>query len=155
LPTPKSYARFCDSIVNSIAFDQHLAERSDPLVGNLALTRISCPFDRIMRLREPPRDTLPLALLRLNDHLHFAFIGAEPSTHYVRKVRNVLGDETIPVGYFQDVFGYLPVERQISEGGYEVSGFLNAFNLDGDFASGFEQAILESISDGIDRDSTA
>ncbi|MEP2735218.1 MAG: hypothetical protein ABJP34_02885 [Erythrobacter sp.] len=43
------------------------------------------------------------------------------------------------------VFGYLPTDSQIPEGGYEVSGFAPMFSIPGDFNTAIEAQIAELI----------
>ncbi|MCA9092607.1 MAG: hypothetical protein KDA68_03915, partial [Planctomycetaceae bacterium] len=142
-PTPESFNRFCDLIASSVIHAIPDAEKHTSLLGRLSLIRKSCPLNRIFELRSSPRESLPIALLHLNDDLKFVFIGAEPSSQYVPGIRRSCGPNTIAVGYYEDVFGYLPTEDQVPEGGYEVKGFQNSFNMDGDFLPGFEEALLE------------
>ncbi|MCA9097846.1 MAG: hypothetical protein KDA36_05655, partial [Planctomycetaceae bacterium] len=108
--------------------------------------RFSCPLGQILNGRELEEKFIPIVILSLDDRFRIVFLGAEPSNLYVRKLRNLLGNNTLVVGYFEEVYGYLPTENQLPEGGYEVKGFQNSFNMDGDFLPGFEEALLEMLA---------
>ncbi len=46
--------------------------------------------------------------------------------------------DDLVIGYEGDVFGYLPVDVMIAEGGYEVFGFTKAFDLHGHWKTGLD-----------------
>lgn len=50
-------------------------------------------------------------------------------------------DDNLVLGYEGDVFGYLPTESMISEGGYESRGFMSHFGLEGTFMPGLDNKI--------------
>lgn len=52
------------------------------------------------------------------------------------------GDDLV-VGYEGDVFGYLPTESMVAEGGYEARGFLRHFGLEGAFKRGLDAQIAK------------
>jgi hypothetical protein len=61
-------------------------------------------------------------------------LSAEVAVEYIKRLRMSLPSTTvIPVGCTEDVFGYLPADEMIGEGGYEVRGFLRRFDLRGGF----------------------
>lgn len=61
-------------------------------------------------------------------------LSAEVAVEYVGRLRAVLRPgKIIPVGCTDEVFGYLPVDEMIGDGGYEVRGFLRRFGLSGRF----------------------
>ncbi len=51
------------------------------------------------------------------------------------------GTDDIVLGYEGNVFGYLPTEAMIAEGGYESQGFLKAFGHQGAFKPGLDARI--------------
>ncbi len=65
--------------------------------------------------------------LSLGPDLRFLTVSAEP----VAELGPLVAENTILVGYEGDVFGYLPTDAMISEGGYEGGGFIPLFHLDG------------------------
>jgi hypothetical protein len=50
-------------------------------------------------------------------------------------------EDDLVLGYEGDVFGYLPTETMIAEGGYESRGFLRSFGLEGTFTPGLDAKI--------------
>ncbi len=96
---------------------------------------VSIPGPLVTRAREVPlaavvpdaagdrRVTWQLA--RLGPDVALVGVSAEPASVLGR----ALPAGCIPVGYIDDVFGYLVDERARREGGYEVSGFLPHFGL--------------------------
>ncbi len=50
----------------------------------------------------------------------------------------------IRIGYTGEVFGYLPSQQQVKEGGYEGGGFFPAFSLQGEFRPGFETRVRDA-----------
>lgn len=63
-------------------------------------------------------------------------MGAEPVVDYVQVLEKALGEapdqygSVWPVGYLDQVCGYLPTEKQLAEGGYEAGGFCANFRCD-------------------------
>ena len=51
----------------------------------------------------------------------------------------------IMVGCVGDVFGYLPVDTMVSEGGYEVVGFIKRFGLTGSFSSNVSSIVKDRL----------
>ena len=86
------------------------------------------------------------------DTLKIVGISAEPVSEYVPVVARMLNNHPfIPVGYIDDVFGYLPTEAMIAEGGYDVEGFIPYFGLRGSYKSGFQQEIEEVLKSLINQ----
>jgi len=74
---------------------------------------------------------------------------AEPVAEYVPLITSLLQRRiVIPVGCADHVFGYLPAESMLSEGGYEVEGFVRYFGLSGKFTKGVENRVVRNIAEG-------
>lgn len=79
-------------------------------------------------------------------------ISTEPVNSYSVRLREVFfGWNVIPVGYIDDVFGYLPDTSMIGEGGYEVDGFMEPFGLTGSFNKATESIIVARFKEIRDR----
>jgi neutral ceramidase len=50
-------------------------------------------------------------------------------------------DDDLVLGYEGDVFGYLPTDAMVAEGGYEPQGFVKIFGLEGRFRPGLDARI--------------
>jgi hypothetical protein len=86
-----------------------------------------------------PDKKLTVQILRLGDELEVFALSAEPTVEW----QGILDDASprtsqavrLYTGYLGDVFGYLPTQRQVTEGGYEVNGFQSLFGMSGRFDS--------------------
>ena len=84
----------------------------------------------------------------LGENLRIIGISAEPVNEYVDLVRSLFPrDEVIPVGCIGSVFGYLPTDKVLTEGGYEAGDFFPAFGLKGRFRRRIEGIILGKIKE--------
>lgn len=95
------------------------------------------------RLMSGHREKQEIRLLRvtLGDSLHLFAISAEVVNDYVQVLREMSCGTLIPVSCIGSVFGYLPTEAMLQEGGYEVDGFKPLFGLSGSFRPGFQQEL--------------
>ena len=82
----------------------------------------------------------------LAEDLRVTGISAEVCWEYIDLVRNVFPSQKIwPVGYIDNVFGYLPTQDMLSEGGYEVAGFRKAFGIRGEFVENLEETVKKLV----------
>jgi hypothetical protein len=56
-------------------------------------------------------------------------------------IQSIFNGITLGVGYTGPVFGYLPTDKHVREGGYESEGFIEPFGLRGSFSSGIEELV--------------
>lgn len=101
------------------------------------------------RGERPPVD-LPLELqtVAFGRSLVLVTMAGEMSAEYgLRLVRDFRGEFAAvwPVGYTNDLFGYVPSERQIPEGGYEVVGSQMFMGRPGPLESGTEERIFATL----------
>lgn len=88
-----------------------------------------------------------LGLLRLARGHRIAWLAGEPVAEWLGILRQGLGDDALTVwGYCQDVPCYLPCDRLLPEGGYEVVRS-RWYNKDGPapFKAGIDQTILSEL----------
>lgn len=90
-----------------------------------------------------PRENgkLNLAALSFGNDLNFIFAGAEVVQSYRIMIQSIFNGITLGVGYTGPVFGYLPTDEYVREGGYESEGFIEPFGLRGSFSSGIEELL--------------
>ncbi|MBA3892735.1 MAG: hypothetical protein H0X69_03425 [Gemmatimonadales bacterium] len=82
----------------------------------------------------------------LGDGLNVVGISAEVVAEYGALVSSAFGGgTTIPVGYIDEVYGYLPTARMLEEGGYEASWFLRPFALVGPVNPRIEEHCLAAL----------
>ena len=134
------------------AWSTSLAERVVPLLDGrkiepalLAHARATLRLDSI--LAGAPRErTLRADTVMLGAGLRLVGISAEVMAEYLAHLRSIFpSDHLVPVGYTGSVFGYLPTEAMLSEGGYEAGGFLPLFNLSGRFKGTVEEQAVDLV----------
>jgi neutral ceramidase len=146
-PSEQRYRGFCNILADEII---RVLAKSVPTAGPYAvgLAENSIPLARIMETTDPRTirirhvDAGPLSLL---------LVGAEVLSPYVERLAPLLAPHTLVSGYADDVLCYLPADRQIAEGGYEVDGFLNFFGINGRFKPKVETHIAEAVGEVVDR----
>ncbi len=95
--------------------------------------RTNCPPVRAVRLS-------------IGKGLEVIGLSAEVASPYVNVVRRRFPDaEIVPVGCVGPVFGYLPSNQMLKEGGFESEGFLEAVGLEGKLSSGIEGRIRDLL----------
>ena len=73
----------------------------------------------------PTSQKMPLQVWRFGDALTLVALGGEVVVDYALRLRRDHPDDHVwPVGYANDVFGYVPSRRVLDEGGYEGGGAL-------------------------------
>ncbi|MDP8247358.1 MAG: neutral/alkaline non-lysosomal ceramidase N-terminal domain-containing protein [Candidatus Tritonobacter lacicola] len=113
--------------------------------GGITLTRNKIPLNAI-GFTGTQREISFRSIL-LGNKLRIIGISAEPVAGYVGILERLFPDDiVIPVGYINSVFGYLPTEEMVSQGGYEASGFIKYFNLEGSFKPGFQEIIVHELN---------
>jgi hypothetical protein len=92
--------------------------------------------------RLPAAQPAPVHVWRFGTSLTLVGIGGEVVVDYaLRLKRDYPGQRLWAAGYSDDVFGYLPSERVLSEGGYEGGGAMIYYGRPGPFAPGVEDLI--------------
>jgi hypothetical protein len=94
------------------------------------------------KLRVP---TMLVRGIRLGRKLQILAFGAEPTTGWQQQLESEIDAADglrLYAGYCGDVFGYLPLPTQVSEGGYEVSNFQKSFGMQGRFR---KEALLPNV----------
>lgn len=98
---------------------------------NCSISSIQVKLDNLLGLKQPePMIISSLSLFGLR----ILAAGAELNSVWLAEL-GWSGNEPdrVLTGYTGSCFGYLPTDDQITEGGYEVSGFANPFGLLGSF----------------------
>ena len=85
----------------------------------------------------------PLAVWQFGTDLTFVALSGEVVVDYVHLLERGIGPLQLWIAaYCNDVFGYLPSVRVLSEGGYETRGL---YTTTGWFAPGAQDAIVEKV----------
>jgi neutral ceramidase len=101
---------------------------------------------------EEPPTKLPfeVQIVRFGRSLAWVAMAGEMSVEYGLRLTRELGgrfDHVWPFGYANEILGYVPVERQIPEGGYEVIGSQMFMGRAGPLESGTEEKIFAAIGE--------
>ena len=104
-------------------------------------------------LTEPNSDkALQIQVIRIAERTVVVALSAEVVVEYYFELRNRYPHLTIiPLGYTDFLFGYLPTEAMLPEGGYETDEWQKFFSIDGAFKSGTEEKVLTEICRLIDE----
>lgn len=86
--------------------------------------------------------------IRFGEDLSMIFISAEVVSAYYEKLRPHLEEKfCFLTGYTDEVFGYLPTESQIEEGGYESAGYFGRFRIQEKFKPDIEDSLRNAIEE--------
>ena len=99
---------------------------------------------------EHPPTALPFEIqtISLGGSWVLIAMAGEINVEYGLRLQRELGGrfaQVWPVGYANEILGYVPSERQIPEGGYEVIGSNMYMGRTGPFESGTEEKIINAI----------
>jgi hypothetical protein len=72
-------------------------------------------------------------------------LGGEVVVDYALKLRELLGNDIILMGYSNDVMTYIPSERVLKEGGYEGKSSMWVYGHRGTWESGIEEKIISEV----------
>lgn len=104
---------------------------------------------RAMPLRELGLDSdkqLRLHEIKFGPDVVICGLNAEVAVEYVEVVQKLHAPAHVfPVGCVGDVYGYLPVDQMVREGGYEASEFIPRFGLHGRFVANVEELVTERL----------
>jgi len=103
---------------------------------------------------ETPGRGVPFELqtIRFGTSLAIVTMAGEMSVEYSLRLKDELGatfDHVLPVGYTNDIMGYVPVKRQIPEEGYEVVDSNLYHYRTGPYVDSTEQQIIDTARRGL------
>ncbi len=97
--------------------------------------------------RLPASQKIPLQVWRFGEDLTMVALGGEVVVDYAIRLRRDHPEANVwPVGYANDVFGYVPSRRVLDEGGYEGGGALLYYGRPGPFDATVEERIFTEIA---------
>jgi hypothetical protein len=137
---PENYKQWCLGLLSSI--DKTLSSKPTIIIDKALSKQIAhIPLKELIHNYEGPESDLKLQKWQLGSVLLIC-MSAEPVTEYNNILRSIINDNFIPVGYTADSFGYLPVSKQVKEGGYEAEGFFKLFSIEGKFKECPEEKVI-------------
>ncbi len=143
--TPRSFAAMGHALIMATTSAlQKLVEVS--VTQQLAFNKVAVPLADLLEQSSSASVDGMLEILVLDGgDFGMLLLSAEPTSHYAQACRRVTNSNWLMSGYCNHVFGYMPSDNEIAEGGYEVEGFFHAFSLKGRFARAIEQHVLSAI----------
>jgi neutral ceramidase len=143
--TPEEYQAWQEGIVVCAQKATEEAANAPQLATKLVLHRNSVALSALGLSGET--SAITSHSFDLAERLRVVGISAEPCWEYAHLVKRTFPDKTIwPVGYIDSVFGYLPTQSMLKDGGYEVTGFHQAFGIKGEFVENLEEVIEDLVS---------
>ena len=95
----------------------------------------------------PTSQDVPVQVWRFGQDLTLVAIGGEVVVDYALRLRRDHPDDHVwPVGYANDVFGYLPSRRILDEGGYEGGGALLYYGHPAPFDATVEDRVFAAVN---------
>jgi hypothetical protein len=142
--TSGEWESWADSLAGRVAQVAFLSSRRSA-DGPIRVHRLTRPLgDFVLGASEDRRVTFHG--LMLSKDLVVVGVSAEVVTEYGALLSQVFaGCLPIPVGYIDDVYGYMPTARMLKEGGYEADWFLEPFALDGPLHPEIERHCLSAL----------
>jgi hypothetical protein len=124
-----------------------LAERAQRAAsGPVSARRIELPLKELIPSAEAAR-AASLHRVSFGPELGVLGTSAEPVAEYADQIADQAAPTMLfPVGYIDEVYGYLPTQAVLREGGYEAEGFFLSFGLEGHFAPGFDGVFHDALA---------
>ncbi|MBA94304.1 MAG: hypothetical protein CMP21_00865 [Rickettsiales bacterium] len=134
--TKTAYKHWIQSITQTL--DKLLPNSKKIKPTSLNLQTYQCSLKEIWD--SPSNDQiLTVKAFYLNKSTIILGISAEIVSAFSIKLKTMFPNITIiPIGYMGSVFGYWPTQSMLKEGGYEVTGFLSGFSINGSFKNSVE-----------------
>ena len=109
-------------------------------------------------LRFPSRcvakQPLHITRLSLGESLEFVALSAEVTTAYGLVIKQIGGQNVLPLGYTNGRTGYIVTDAQVRNGGYEPDLSTKYFALPSAFAPGLEAAVVAGIRTVLEPEAT-
>jgi neutral ceramidase len=144
--TPGEYRAWMKNIGECAERALNQAAHSTPLVTKLSIQRTGIDLSALGLSGEITE--LIFHSFELDEKIRVVGISAEVCWEWMDLVQRAFAGKTIwPVGYIDRVFGYLPTQAMLPEGGYEVTEFQDSFGIKGEFVANLDEIITKLISD--------
>ncbi len=140
--TSNQYARWAISYSNAVA--QTLDSDGEIIVGEISSAISQIPAEQI-HPGSHNDEILSIRKILFGEALCFVGLSAEPAAEYAKLIKKLIGKNVVTVGYLDQVFGYLPTDEMVQNGGYEVDGFAPWFGLSGKFIPELEGHVLNAV----------
>ena len=136
------YDIWVNSIKNSFWLIWNKSEKIIDFKESQLSTKINKKNVAVLGIKVDGVDDVIFRKVNFGDHLGFYTMSAETVSAYSKLIAEISTNNFyICSGYTDEVFGYLPTEDQIKEGGYESNGHFKPFLITGNFNSTIEKTI--------------
>ena len=125
------------------------AELADTLPDGPARNEALVVLDRYDRTDN--RVNLRAGILRLGRDLYVAWLCGEDTWPVKQHVKKAFGDSDVLFIGYADAIAYIPDDRYISEGGYEVDGSVVEFCLKGRFKPGVDAKMTDGFAAALEK----
>jgi len=108
----------------------------------LELNTLGLPLNSFL---SGPARSIELAWLTVTPDWQLFALSAEPSFAHEHEA-GILETGAWGIGYLGDVFGYLPTDAQVNEGGYEVYDYMPLFGIKGQYVGSINRALCKAVA---------
>lgn len=151
LSYPVKYYRFINkeeynfwvrSLTNSFWEVWENSQKINNLKNSLLSSKINKKDISIIGIKVDGVENIIFRKISLGNKLAFYTMSAETVSEYTKVMYKITSEDfCIYTGYVDEVFGYLPTQEQIKEGGYESKEYFKRFLVSGNFNSSIENTI--------------
>jgi neutral ceramidase len=150
-PSKENFGLLCRSLTTSLFEALQQLTEVKPSAA-LQCRKAVVSLAKIISQKEPDLPMGKLEVLMLDGGAFgFLLFSAEVTSRYRDLFGTALKDNWFASGCCNHVFGYLPTDQEIAEGGYESEDFFPYFSLQGRFEQRVEQHILEAVQSLLEK----
>ncbi len=167
-----TWRHWAATLAKSVDEAVQLAESSDSLPIKVTSRRQEVPLEKLLDdfafIEDEPKSAdsstklspqawadkrrFSVCYIELSPRLTLLGLGAEPVVEYSTQLKtHIPGAFTLNTGYIDDVFGYLPTNDMIGQGGYEDQQFFPHVSLRSAFPKDISERVEEIITQAIPK----
>lgn len=141
-PAIKDYNAWANSVATT--FKLSIPKRLEDF-SEMSIKQASLHANTILNNADLIKFIPKIRALHFGQDISLVFCGYEPSCSYAKWLYQKYDNKVIPVGCSGYTLGYLPTEKMIGEGGYEVEGFKESFGIEGEWKKCAEKTFKSSL----------
>lgn len=111
--------------------------------SNLVATQYKLPLSEI--IGDDEKHHIDFRKLSITENIQLIALSAEVLAEYKDIVADAVNGNTINIGCLAGTRIYLPTDKNVQEGGYEVHWFQHRFGIKGDFKPGLDEKIKNAL----------
>lgn len=143
--TPTNFRRLCSELCRAVDTALEVAsEVAAPTTASAGLAEV--PLERLIADFSSNAEHPPMEVVAIDaGGFGMLLVGAEVCSPYLERFASLVPVGWLVSGYAGDVFGYLPSDRQVHEGGYEGGEFFGMFGFEsGRFRPAIEAVVVDA-----------